>query len=83
MSNFFLQDRVDCNDFVLFVCFFLFYPIEDILNILISMIRINSKLFITQEQVNQFFETFNLDIYKYDELRYVLDLSKPTLPEYI
>lgn len=47
------------------------------------MIRINSKLFITQEQVNQFFETFNLDIYKYDELRYVLDLSKPTLPEYI
>lgn len=83
VTHFFIDEHVNCNEFVLFVCFFLFYSNEDIVNILISMIGVNSNLFITKEQVKKFFFDYNIDRDKYPDLDKYLEESKPSLPEYI
>lgn len=47
------------------------------------MIGVNSNLFISEEQVKLFFETYSLDENNFIDLNYDLNLSKPSLPEYI
>lgn len=83
VSRFFIDEHVNCDEFVIFVCFFLFYSNEDILNVLISMIGVNSFLFITKDQVNDFFLIYGIDKSLYKDLDHTLSLSKSTLPKYI
>lgn len=72
-----------CDDFVLFVCFFLFYHNEYIISILLIIAGVNSNLMITKEKVNQFLDCFNIDKYLLKDLDEYLEIYKITLPEYI
>lgn len=47
------------------------------------MIGVNSFLFITKDQVNDFFLIYGIDKSLYKDLDHTLSLSKSTLPKYI
>lgn len=83
VSKFFTDIEVSCDDFVLFVCFFLFYHNEYIISILLIIAGVNSNLMITKEKVNQFLDCFNIDKYLLKDLDEYLEIYKITLPEYI
>lgn len=72
---FFLDKNVSCNEYVLFVCFFLFYRNEDILSLLISISGTNSNLFITKEQINKFFEIYEINERYFQDLPIYLEES--------
>lgn len=61
IKYFFIENTVSCNDFVLFVCFFLFHSNDEILSILLSMIGVTSNILITKEQINKFTKVYNFD----------------------
>lgn len=72
---FFVDKNVSCNEYILFVCFFLFYRNEDILSLLISISGANSNLFITKEQINKFFEIYEIDEKYFQDLPIYLEES--------
>lgn len=82
INHFFVDEKVSCNEFILFVCFYLFYSNEEILTILVAMSGVSSKLYISKEQVDQFFVNYTLEKSKFKELDYILETSKPSLLGY-
>lgn len=80
IRHFFTDTSISCNDFVLFVCFFLFYNADDILTVLLAMCGITSNLMITKEQVNRFLINFGFNCNRFEELFLRLESS---FPEYI
>lgn len=83
ITLFFIDEKISVDDYILFVCFFTFFSYEDIVSLMVSMIGISSKLFITKEQLNLFFVKYGLDRNEFGDLNKVLYLTKPSLPEYI
>lgn len=46
--HYFFRQQVSCNDYVLFVCLFLFFDIPQLITILLTMARVYSNIFITE-----------------------------------
>lgn len=46
--DYFFHQQVSCNDYVLFVCLFLFFDIPQLLTILLTVCKVYSNLFITE-----------------------------------
>lgn len=80
---FFPENTISCNDFVLFVCFFLFYSTDDILSVLLAMCGVTSNLLITKEQINRFLYYYGYDSVNFSDLFVTLENSSSSFPEYI
>lgn len=83
VNHFFLSDEINCNDYILFVCFFLFYHKVDIISVLIAMSGVNSNLLITREKINNFLFMYDLNLKDYKDLEYFLSVSVDEISEYI
>lgn len=83
VNHFFLSDEINCNDYILFVCFFLFYHKVNIINVLIAMSGVNSNLLITREKINNFLFMYDLNLKDYKDLEYFLSVSVDEISEYI
>lgn len=83
VNHFFLSDEINCNDYILFVCFFLFYHKVDIISVLIAMSGVNSNLLITREKINNFLFMYDLNLKDYKDLEYFLSVSIDEISEYI
>lgn len=79
ISRYFRNKQVTCDDYVIFVCFFLFYSNKDILTILLAMIGLKSNLFISKEQVDLFVSTYSLYMNGINDMDYLYAI----LSEYI
>lgn len=66
ISYFFVDDKVSCNDYVLFICFFLFYNTVDIVTVLVSICGATSNLLITKDKMDLFFKLFSIEKNYYD-----------------
>lgn len=54
----------------MFILFFLFYGISQITTVLLAMNGVNSNLFISKEQIVNFFQVYGLDINQFDIIDY-------------
>lgn len=83
VNHFFQNNHIECNDYILFVCFFLFYSIPDIVSVLIAMCGVNSNIIITKEKIDVFFHYFDLNISEDKSLLKVMDNTRRAYTEYI
>lgn len=74
LELFFKNDRVEFDDFFLFICAFLFFDNDMIISLLLSMIGIHSNIFITALQIDEFCKK----VYLNDLYNIIVDDLLPT-----
>lgn len=57
--NFLYIDQVKPQEYFLFVCSFIFFPISQVISLLLSICRVYSNVFVKKEQMNQILKIAN------------------------
>lgn len=83
LKSFFSNPRILCSDYIVFVCFFVFYDVPQIVPVFLTMSHILSNVFVSQEQLYSFFTKFGLNKDDYNDLSPLLKESTYEVEEYI
>lgn len=82
LKSFFVNPRVTCSDYVIFVLFFTFYDLPQFVPVFLTMSHILSNVFVCQEQVYSFFAQFGLKREDFSDLKPLLKSSTYEIEEY-